>query len=869
MLGEERGTQPLPYDKQPYFPNAAASPAADDAARTSSTSTSGSARSPRSRTPSWSRRRSASTPPRGCRPSGRCGCSRCRRDTTCDTPARRVGRADRALSRPPDDGGRRRPADDDPCIVPPTGGYRGIENRLYRVEVHDAGPLGTATFKWSRDNASIAFPVTGIDTARTKLTVTRVGRDAVPLLDRRLGRGDRRLARAERPARRAAQGHGRRRRRRDDHPRRPRCPPAPSTRSTPRGTRASAAGTRAARRSTPRTASWTCPPPPATDRPRGRRPGHVRRRPAPGDFHSGDYWVFAARTADASVEQLTAAPPRGIHHHFCRLAVVTFPSTVIDCRTLWPPDSARRGHDCECAVCVTPESHASGAAHDPDGRRPGQGHRRQGLPPARLLLPRPAGADHGRQSLALEGKGWRTILVSAGREPAIVVEGSLGVTIDSLTVLTSSFSRPGAPPAGIAIELRNTIGTRSSDACSSSSPPSRGGGDTGDDHQPAQAGFGAGPRAAGAPLIALDGLVVETLIQENVLVGTTGIGAVWGALYSGRRALRAWTPASTSGPRLARRPRPPAAPATCSRSISSSRRTCSSASSTASRWRASPSTSATRESSELNAGRPARRDRLQRPHVTGEEPHRRRRQHAPSVRLRDRGRDDDTRVVDNDVHGLLPRRGGGRGAPPRRRPDAIVLVPSIRPSGIDRCQVRATGSAILGNAIAVRTEVVSAQISHNTIQAIGGDGITMEEGSSAQTLTVEGNQILDVGGFERSGDLSAGILLQNDTDVSAIGNTVHGVVGVIPAGIVGHNCRRLRIVDNDMKGIIIGGAEIYKLGLPHATRLYLTEIDAEIAGDTFFPVFDKSRWNEVSRVHHDKDERHGYSFDFVVYEKNN
>jgi len=74
-------------------------------------------------------------------------------------------------------------------------------------------------------------------------------------------------------------------------------------------------------------------------------------------------------------------------------------------------------------------------------------------------------------------------------------------------------------------------------------------------------------------------------------------------------------------------------------------------------------------------------------------------------------------------------------------------------------------------------------------------------------------------------------------------------------------------VNKEPETFIIGGSEIYKLGLPHATRLYLTEIDAEIDGDTFFPVFDKSRWNEVSRVHHDKDERHGYSFDFVVYEK--
>jgi dihydrofolate reductase len=72
---------------------------------------------------------------------------------------------------------------------------------------------------------------------------------------------------------------------------------------------------------------------------------------------------------------------------------------------------------------------------------------------------------------------------------------------------------------------------------------------------------------------------------------------------------------------------------------------------------------------------------------------------------------------------------------------------------------------------------------------------------------------------------------------------------------------------NESEAFIIGGAEIYKLGLPHANRLYLTEIEAEIEGDTFFPTFDRSQWKETSRKHHDKDDRHAYSFDFVVYDK--
>ena len=67
---------------------------------------------------------------------------------------------------------------------------------------------------------------------------------------------------------------------------------------------------------------------------------------------------------------------------------------------------------------------------------------------------------------------------------------------------------------------------------------------------------------------------------------------------------------------------------------------------------------------------------------------------------------------------------------------------------------------------------------------------------------------------------------------------------------------------------IIGGAEIYRLGIPHADRLYLTEIDAVIEGDTFFPDVDKRAWRELSRTNHPADERHPYPFDFVVYEKN-
>ena len=66
---------------------------------------------------------------------------------------------------------------------------------------------------------------------------------------------------------------------------------------------------------------------------------------------------------------------------------------------------------------------------------------------------------------------------------------------------------------------------------------------------------------------------------------------------------------------------------------------------------------------------------------------------------------------------------------------------------------------------------------------------------------------------------------------------------------------------------IIGGSEIYSLGLPLSNRLYLTEIDAVLDGDVYFPELPKNEWKEASRISHSTDINHAFSFDFVVYER--
>jgi hypothetical protein len=68
--------------------------------------------------------------------------------------------------------------------------------------------------------------------------------------------------------------------------------------------------------------------------------------PVNGPIYTGDYWIFAARTADGSVETLNQAYPRGIQHHFCRLGIINFsarPWTVQDCRPIFPPAAQRPG----------------------------------------------------------------------------------------------------------------------------------------------------------------------------------------------------------------------------------------------------------------------------------------------------------------------------------------------------------------------------------------------------------------------------------------------------------------------------------------------------------------------------------------------
>ena len=67
--------------------------------------------------------------------------------------------------------------------------------------------------------------------------------------------------------------------------------------------------------------------------------------------------------------------------------------------------------------------------------------------------------------------------------------------------------------------------------------------------------------------------------------------------------------------------------------------------------------------------------------------------------------------------------------------------------------------------------------------------------------------------------------------------------------------------------MICGGAPIYAAFLPHASRLYLTQIHATFEGDVYFPEFNMAEWKEVKRINCEADEKNPYPYSFLFLDK--
>ena len=75
----------------------------------------------------------------------------------------------------------------------------------------------------------------------------------------------------------------------------------------------------------------------------------------------------------------------------------------------------------------------------------------------------------------------------------------------------------------------------------------------------------------------------------------------------------------------------------------------------------------------------------------------------------------------------------------------------------------------------------------------------------------------------------------------------------------------LGLLEGEERVFVIGGAELYAAALPLADELLLTEIDLDVSGDAFFPSWDRSAFEEVSRDAHQSED--GVPFVFVTYRR--
>lgn len=94
---------------------------------------------------------------------------------------------------------------------------------------------------------------------------------------------------------------------------------------------------------------------------------------------------------------------------------------------------------------------------------------------------------------------------------------------------------------------------------------------------------------------------------------------------------------------------------------------------------------------------------------------------------------------------------------------------------------------------------------------------------------------------------SLGRLLSNRTTVIVTRNKHYQVAGAL----IAHSLQdALLLVAGDEEPFLIGGAELYKEGLKYATKLYVTEVQAEFTGDAFFEMIDLTVWQLSEKKDH-------------------
>ena len=230
----------------------------------------------------------------------------------------------------------------DPCGLVTSGGYRRLENQLYRVEIHKGGPnRASTTFKWSRDNGSVLVKWESHDLANpNNLIVSSTGRDEmlgfrsgswIELIDDSTD-----LLSKQGVLVQLANVDGNVL---TINPATIKDPNNPGTTTVTRSTK------------NPRIRRWDSDGDVSLNTNNNiwiALEDGVEVNFLEGIFRTGDFWLIPARTAKADIEWPFTTPqlPQGIQHHFAKLAIVSLsvpaggsPMWTLksDCRNLFPP----------------------------------------------------------------------------------------------------------------------------------------------------------------------------------------------------------------------------------------------------------------------------------------------------------------------------------------------------------------------------------------------------------------------------------------------------------------------------------------------------------------------------------------------------
>ena len=636
---------------------------------------------------------------------------------------------------------------DDPCVLPPEGGYRGLENHLYRVEIHKgSADANGPTFKWSRYNGSIQTAVTSIQSA-TEIQVAEVAKDAelgfrdgdwIEVLDDwaelegepgqivQINVADKNtltitlnsaLDLTVMGATPAELGNRHARIRRWE----------------PGEVDDGAGGTDLLAEI----------PVPAMGTPFVLEHGvqvTFELEPAGGTFRTGDYWVFAARTVDGSLEILDRAPPCGIHHHYCRLAIVDFPDAETDCRNLWPPDFG--DESCACTVCISADEHNQGTrtlqwAIDQVKGVGGTVCLDVGVYQLRAETLQVGNA----KSVRIRGQGCKTVLNHLGPGRVMRVNKSENVVVENLNMV-STVTDDSASPV-ITVKDSSAVTLQRLGVLQVASRP------------------------AGSVAVGLAGSLIDLKIRECLLVAGVGIA------NRGKRGGNAST-LNTAGLRIGDNV------FFCNhKGLSLENESFQSRETLVERnylYRCSRGALVALGWVDRQSGMDLRQNEI---HA-----------HGPGIVVGVDG----CRVTENNISAFKD----GSGA------EGILVMDGLV-AGIDHCQLMSNRILdVAGTGIAVQTSVNSIMIKNNVIDGVGGAGIEVDRGARVELASIENNHLLDIGAASNDPEVNIiGISVANAGTVQIGTNLIQGLgknslQNPFRWGVLANSCERVRIQSNEI-----------------------------------------------------------------------